>query len=474
MDTIVNAKGVPLLYSGASTKHISATGSGPELYGTSANETFWGDGSVNVTMHGGEGDDIYHLYSSINSVVEEPGKGIDTIDTWMSYTLPDNVENLTVTGNGRYAFGNALDNIIRGGNGHQTLDGGAGNDVLIGGSGSDTFVLSRGNGSDLIVDFEAADTVRLNGYGLTSFEAVQSHMTQMDSNVQLDLGSNEILVFKDTTIDKLQPGQFELSLDKSGMTQSFVDNFDTLSHWNGESGTWDSNFWWGQPNGSTLTGNGEQQWYIDTDYGPTSKVNPFSVENGVLTITAARAPDDIKPFINNYEYTSGLLTTHESFSQTYGYFEMRADLPEVDGTWPAFWLLPEDGSWPPELDVVETRGQNPNSLIMTAHSNAGGEHTMVSSTVNVSDTQGFHTYGVLWTEDKIVWYYDDVAVAHADTPADMHDPMYMLVDLAVGGKAGSPDDGLAMPAEMHIDYIRAYKLDDVHNGAPDTVHDWPT
>lgn len=473
MNTIMNAKGAPLYRSGASTRHISATGAGPELYGSAGNDSFWGDSRVNVTMYGGAGDDIYYLYSARNKAVEEPGGGIDTIVTWMSYELPDNFENLTVTGDGRYAFGNALDNIIKGGAGHQTLDGGSGNDVLIGGSGSDTFIISRGNGSDLIVDFDAADTVRLNGYGLTSFEAIQARTVQTGPDLRLDLGSGEVLVFKDTTIDELEPGQFELPLDKSGMTLSFVDNFDTLSHWNGESGTWDSNFWWGKPNGSTLRENGELQWYVDTDYGPTSKVNPFSVDNGVLTITAARAPDDIKPFINNYEYTSGLLTTYESFSQTYGYFEMRADLPEVGGTWPAFWLLPADGSWPPELDVVEMRGQDPNRLFMTAHSKASGQHTTVSSTANVSDTEGFHTYGVLWTEDEIVWYYDDVAVARADTPADMHDPMYMLVNLAVGGSAGVPAHGLTTPAEMDIDYISAYTLDDVRNGALDTAQDWP-
>lgn len=232
-------------------------------------------------------------------MVEDSGAGIDTIDTWMSYKLPDNFENLVVTGDNRYAFGNALDNIIKGGSGHQTLDGGQGNDVLIGGDGADTFVVSRGNGSDLIFDFGATDTVRLNGYNLNSFDAVRAQMVQVEANVMLNLGSDEMLVFKDTTIGKLQPSQFELPIDKSGMTLSFSDDFNSLSLWNGHSGTWDSNFPWGAPNGSTLSSNGELQWYIDANYGPTSSVHPFSVANGVLTITAAQAADNIKPYINN-------------------------------------------------------------------------------------------------------------------------------------------------------------------------------
>ncbi|WP_407819827.1 family 16 glycosylhydrolase, partial [Staphylococcus aureus] len=81
--------------------------------------------------------------------------------------------------------------------------------------------------------------------------------------------------------------------------------------------------------------------------------------------------------VEGYDYTSGMLNTYSSFSQTYGYFEIRADMPTDRGAWPAFWLLPEDGSWPPELDVIEMRGQNPNTLIMSTHSNATGEQTSV-------------------------------------------------------------------------------------------------
>lgn len=458
MASVENALGVLLPYSGASVRWHSAVDAGPTLHGTRSNDSLYGGGSGTVTMWGFAGDDIYHLYSARDKAVERPGEGVDTISTWMSYTLPENFENLTVTGNNQSAVGNAQDNIIRGGSGQQTLDGGAGNDVLQGGAGTDIFVISKGNGSDLILDFSASDSVRLGGYGFTSFEQVKAGMQQSGADVRLALADGEVLVFADTSIEQFHDGQFKFSLDRSNLQLSFADEFDSLSLWDGQSGTWDSNYWWGAPNGNSLHGNRELQWYIDTDYGPTKSVNPFSIDDGVLTITAARAPEEIRPYINNYEYTSGMLTTFESFSQTYGYFEIRADMPDDRGTWPAFWLLPEDGSWPPELDVIEMRGQDPNQLVLTAHSEATGEHTQVRSVANVASTEGFHTYGLLWTEDELVWYFDDVEVARAETPADMHDPMYMIVNMGLGGWAGTPADDLT--AEMQIDYIRAYQLGD--------------
>lgn len=460
MATVPNAKGVPLFHSGSPERWFSATNSGPTLYGSALNDALYGDAGVMVTMSGGKGDDTYYLYSSNNKAVEFGDGGIDTISTWMSYKLPQNFENLTVTGDKRYAFGNAQDNIITGGSGQQTLDGGPGDDVLKGGAGADIFVVTKGNGSDLILDFAAEDSVRIGGYGFTSCGEVKANMVQSGTDVRLELSDDEFLVFAGKTIDQFRADQFKLELDKSALTPSFADEFIKLDLWNGSSGTWDSNFWWGAPNGSTLANNNERQWYIDTDYGPTKSVNPFDVEDGILTITAARAPASIRPHINNYEYTSGVLTTYETFSQTYGYFEIRADMPENQGAWPAFWLLPADGSWPPELDVIEMRGQNPNELILTAHSNATGSHTKATTGAHVASTEGFHSYGILWTEEELVWFFDDVEVARAPTPADMHDPMYMIVNLAVGGMAGAPADGLATPAEMKIDYIRAYALDD--------------
>lgn len=460
-NSISNALGVALYYSGGSTAWHSATNSGPILNGTAGNDAMYGDSSVNVTMTGGTGDDIYYLYSSINRAEEKPGEGIDTIDTWMSYTLPENFENLRVTGDNRYAFGNSADNIITGSSSRQTIDGGAGNDVLIGGGGADTFIISKGNGTDLIVDFSNDDTIRLDGYGVTSFDQLISQSSQQGNDLWLNLGNGESVVLANTTADDLGADQFELNLDRSNLTLSFNDDFNSLSLFDGQDGVWEAKYWWAPEKGASLHTNGEQQWYVNPAYGPTASANPFSVTDGVLTIRAEQTPDALSGEVEGYDYTSGMLTTHVSFAQTYGYFEIRADMPDEQGAWPAFWLLPEDGSWPPELDVIEMRGQDPNTLILSAHSNESGKQSSVINNVAVADTEGFHTYGLLWDEDHITWYFDDVAVAQTDTPSDMHDPMYMIVNLAIGGMAGSPSDGLPDGSEMNIDYIRAYSLDDL-------------
>lgn len=458
--SVLNALGKPLYYSAPSTAWFSAVGAGPILSGTAGNDSLWGNAGVEITMAGGSGDDIYYLYSPENIASEAPGQGIDTISTWMSYRLPANFENLKVTGDGRYAFGNGADNIISGGPGAQTLYGGRGNDVLIGGGGADIFLIEKGTGNKLIADFGGDDTVRLKGYGITSFEQVQARLTQKGDNLHLDLGGGEKLVLAGVTAEQMSAGQFDLAVDKSHMTRSFLDNFYTLWLHNGKSGTWDAKFPWAPESGGTLHTNGELQWYVNPAYEPTRTLNPFSVQNGILTIAAERTPEDMKQVVGGYDYTSGILTTHSSFQQTYGYFEIRADMPDDRGTWPAFWLLPADGKWPPELDVVEMRGQEPQTIHTTVHSMETGSRTSQTTATHVPSTDGFHNYGLLWTKDELVWYFDDVEIARAKTPADMHDPMYMVVNLAVGGTAGRPSGDLDDGAQMKIDYVRAYALDD--------------
>jgi beta-glucanase (GH16 family) len=240
-------------------------------------------------------------------------------------------------------------------------------------------------------------------------------------------------------------------------TQTFDDEFNTLSLWNGASGKWATTFWYDSTtgNGDSLASNGEQEWYINSNYAPTASIKPWTVDSsGVLHITAAPASSATSALINGYQYTSGELNTYPSFSQTYGFFEVRAKLPTGQGFWPAFWLLPTDGSWPPELDVMESLGKN--LIYTTVHSaTAAGNQTSQSSTA--IDTTQWHTYGVDWEKDYITWYVDGQAVYKVATPADMNKPMYMVLDLAVGGAwPGNANSSTNFANDMQVDWVRAY------------------
>jgi YD repeat-containing protein len=237
----------------------------------------------------------------------------------------------------------------------------------------------------------------------------------------------------------------------------------------------------GQPNGwatayawdsyDTLSGHtitGESEVYVDPTFAGSNStalgLDPFSINDGVLSITAAPAPAAAQGALWDHNYTSGLLTTAGSFAQTYGYFEMRAELPAGQGAFPAFWLLSADGKYN-EIDVMETvNGSDEvwNHLHYTPDGASEQAGVGFSSTVpNLS--AGFHTFGLLWDPQTITWYVDGAAVASTPTPAVLNSPMYMLANYAVGGSWAGAPDGSPLSA-MQIDYIRAYSLDDAPVG----------
>ena len=149
-------------------------------------------------------------------------------------------------------------------------------------------------------------------------------------------------------------------------TQTFGEDFNSFKLWNGST-SWDTRPGWAQSSsqfdsGFTLWANGEKEWYIQPGYQPTASADPFSVHKGVLTITAKPTDPSISQYVSNQPYTSGYIDTYHEFSQQYGYFEMRAQLPAGQGLWPTFYLLPEDNSWPPEIDIMEMLGNNPTQL----------------------------------------------------------------------------------------------------------------
>ncbi len=246
-------------------------------------------------------------------------------------------------------------------------------------------------------------------------------------------------------------------------TPTFDDEFNTLDL---SSGPWKPAISWA-PNGSTDPT--LSSWSMNPAWGPTSAAdaNVFSDTAGVLSIAVKPTPADVSPSsVGHQPFLAGQLTTAGSFSQLYGYFEMNAKLDSAAGTNAAFWLLPTDSSWPPELDVEEVLGSSPTTLVNTAHSQAGGSHTANPHWSNVADTSaGFHTYGVDWEADRITWYFDGKQTAQEATPGDMHKPMYMLLS----NMAGSSSSWIGQPAagtntSMQVNWVRAYAANPYTNG----------
>jgi beta-glucanase (GH16 family) len=448
-----NYAGVWLQESASVNNWINGTAATEYIPGTNGNDSFDGKGGLD-TLAGGPGDDYYWLNGPGQQVVENPGQGTDTVRIWQSYILPANVENLIVFGTGSSATGNAQDNIIQGLDGSQFLYGGLGQDVLIGGAGADTFVIKLGEGNKVIQDFQSgADKVRLIGGDLSSLDKVKAAMTQQGSDVVLN-DNGTMILFRNATIGQFSAQDFQLPLNYALLgAPTFSDDFNSL-----QLGTvWASNFGYAGTglNSYTLPQNGELQLYTDATFRGTAGgplgLNPFSLGNGVLTISAQPVSDATAANMWGYHYSSGMLTS--AFTQTYGYFEMRAQLPAGQGLWPAFWLLGANNN---EIDILEVLGSDLRTPENALHSNANPGSGMKNF---LPDPTGFHTYGVMWSPSTLTFYIDGTEAWQAPTPSDMNVPMHMIANLAVGGNwAGAPDGTTPWPAQMKIDYVRVYNL----------------
>lgn len=201
------------------------------LIGDDDNNVLEGGGGAD-TMSGGIGHDSYTLDDIGDLVIELLDEGSDSIQTWLTYALPDHVERLELaegagaidgTGNAldNILVGNTDENVLTGGGGNDTLyagdgddilDGGAGADTFFGEAGADTFVIAAGMGGERIGDFTgglgASDVIEFHGLGISTFTELQTYMSEWEGSTYINFDENNFIVLEGVIMSSLSQDDF--------------------------------------------------------------------------------------------------------------------------------------------------------------------------------------------------------------------------------------------------------------------------
>lgn len=178
-------------------------------------------------------------------------------------------------------------------------------------------------------------------------------------------------------------------------------------------------------------------------------------------------------------YACAGLNTQGKFSFQYGKVEVRAKFDSVQGVWPAIWMLPsKPESWlgSGEIDLMEHlnyEGSAHQTLHYTANNgtNASSYTTVNKAYSLANDKTQWHTYGVEWTPDAIIFSIDGENTATFTSDGENNWPFdnegnefYLIVDQQIGGSwvEGLGDKGINQSklstdgAAFEIDSVRVY------------------
>ena len=275
--------------------------------------------------------------------------------------------------------------------------------------------------------------------------------------------------------------------DDTGWALVWSDEFDGTAIDNAKWG-FDVDCWGG--------GNEEHQCY-------TRSERNAAVADGKLVITARNErstgpalPIDQRRFsaTPNAEatrsFSSARLSTRGKASWTYGRVEVRARLPQGQGTWPAIWMLPEKSGYGPwaasgEIDILEAvnlgvpcakcPGGRENTILGTIHFGGKWPNNKLASTeiAYPEVLEGFHTFAVEWQPGQIVWLVDGKVYAEQTADkwsttgskqpgAPFDRPFHLILNLAIGGKlpegrglGGVRLDGY--PKQFEVDWVRVWQ-----------------
>ena len=163
----------------------------------------------------------------------------------------------------------------------------------------------------------------------------------------------------------------------------------------------------------------------------------------------------------------GALRTHNLFDKKYGFFEVRCKVPQMQGGWAAFWMMPygnkpgNQGNDGTEIDIFESingwKGQINHALHWDGY---GPEHKHVSEKMQRPDLydDNYHVFSVMWTPKEYIFYIDNKETWRTSTAGVSDVKQYLKLTLEVSGSTWPGDWKKQKVKTIHwlIDYVRVY------------------
>lgn len=217
--------------------------------------------------------------------------------------------------------------------------------------------------------------------------------------------------------------------------------------------------------------NNEVQCYTADDH---SDQRNYDVSNGTLKIIARKERVNCPSLGGQSKsWTSGRLNSKDKREFLYGKLEARIRFHNLEkGTWPAFWMLEnriaeqpikgdgDSAQWPQrgagEIDVWEWYAHQPDRYITNFFNAEGcGAEYRYSYPNGAADVLDWHRYSIEWTKEKIDFFIDQTLVVSRDIRQcqQYHEPMFALINLAMGGMLGGAIDPNLQQATLEVDYI---------------------
>jgi hypothetical protein len=227
----------------------------------------------------------------------------------------------------------------------------------------------------------------------------------------------------------------------------FIHQFRVVDPGKPIAGAWENAERWGR----VQTGNREIAPYTSPILHGTQ---PYIVEGGVAYLQAERLP--VTEGGKRYEYSAPMITLRNAPIGPYADIELVARLPRGTGISPAFWMMPASGKRYTEVDFFENQqwpGRNADRF------NVGqifgpGRDQWIYNAIDSVDPQALNSYRVQWHPDWTIISVNNREIARWRTK--LHEPGYLILNIAVGGLTANPNAKSIFPARMELRSLKVW------------------